>query len=232
MSLRLWAPRSILARFALAAALCVPAAAVLVPSDASASVSIAVGFDMLVKDADAVAVITPVDNQAVWEDGRIYTYTKVKVDQGVAGDVGAGADGWIRTMGGVVGKVGQLVDGEPVFVKDKPSLIFLRKFKAGGVYEVSARAQGQYPVAIDDATKTKKVLRSSAVGMLLPPKNPATAAAGPPVAGAAQTQSAGVSQAATVRLAQDVMHDKPLEEVAREIAASWKRLHPAPVPAK
>lgn len=234
----MWSLRSsfafIGARILLAGALSLPAAAVLVPSDAAASVSIAVGFDSLVKDADAVAVITPVENQSIWEDGRIYTYTKVKVDQGVAGDIGAGADGWIRTMGGVVGKIGQLVDGEPVFVNNKPSLLFLRKFKAGGVYEVSARAQGQYPVTIDEATKTKKVLRSSAVGMLLPPKNQAAQAAdvkvGPPIAGSVQTQStqgANVSDA-KVRLAQDVMHDKPLEEVTREIATSWKRLHPAP----
>ena len=97
-----------MARVLLAGALCLPAgaAAVLVPSDAAASVSIAVGFEMLVKDADAVAVITPAESQSIWEDGRIYTYTKVKVDQGVAGDVGPGADGWVRTMGGVVGKIG------------------------------------------------------------------------------------------------------------------------------
>jgi hypothetical protein len=195
-------------------------------------VSIAVAFDNLVKDADVVAVITPGEHQSIWEDGRIYTYTKVKVDQGVAGDVGAGADGWVRTMGGVVGKVGQLVDGEPVFVDSKPSLLFLRKFKEGGVFEVSARAQGQYPIAVDESTKTKKLLRSSAVGMLLPPKVDSVNV----VAGAAQTQSvntvAGVTAETKVRLAQDVMHDKPLEQVTREIVTTWKRLHPPPAPTK
>lgn len=226
-----------MARVLFLGALSVPAAAaVLVPSDASASVSIAIGFDNLVKDADDVAVITPGEHTSVWEDGRIYTYTKVHVDQGVAGDLGPGADGWVRTMGGVVGKIGQLVDGEPVFVKDQPSLLFLRKFKAGGVFEVSARAQGQYPVTIDPATKQKRILRSTAVGLLLPPKkpNPVTATQTGTVSSALQTQSTQSQSVNTkqltepIRLAQDLMHDKPLDEMTREIASAWKRLHPAP----
>jgi len=219
--------RTVLARALVGCALCLPTAAVLVPTDASASVSIAVAFDNLVKDADAVAVITPGEHTSVWEDGRIYTYTKVHVDQGVAGDIGAGADGWVRTMGGVVGKVGQLVDGEPVFAKDKSSLLF----KEGGVYEVSARAQGQYPVTIDEVSKRKKLIRSTAVGMLLPPKAPQPATLGPPVAGSVKTESASgapLTEAAKIRLAQEVIHDRPLDEVAREIAAAYKRLHPAP----
>jgi hypothetical protein len=148
-----------------------PLAAATVSSDANASVMIAVPFDSLVKDADAVAIIAPQESKSVWEDGRIYTYTRVKVEQGVAGDTSsAGGDVWIRTMGGVVGKIGQLVDGEPVFTVNKPNLLFLRKFKAGGTWEVSARAQGQYPVVVDELSKKRRIIRSANVGMLLPPK--------------------------------------------------------------
>src|SRR5687767_3847324 len=101
-------------------ALALAAASGSAATDAGASVSIAVPFEALVKDADAVTVSSPLDAKSVWEDGRIYTYTKVKVEQGVAGDLPAGAETWIRTMGGVVGKIGQLVDGEPVFSAGKP----------------------------------------------------------------------------------------------------------------
>jgi hypothetical protein len=213
--------------------------ATLVPSDAQASVSIAVPFDALVKDADQVAVITAAESKSVWEEGRIYTYTKVKFDQGVAGDLGAGADGWVRTMGGVVGKIGQLVDGEPVFVTGKTSLVFMRKFKGNDVFEVSARAQGQYPVLVDEKSKTRKVMRSSNVGMLLPPKDK--------VANASQVQTqslasgGGGGSSATQqgyptvvgpRLAQDVMHDKALDDVVREVATTWKKLHPPAVMTK
>jgi hypothetical protein len=206
--------------------------ATLVPSDASASVSIAVPFDALVKDADQVAVITAAESKSVWEDGRIFTYTKVKIDQGVAGDLGAGADGWVRTMGGVVGKIGQMVDGEPVFTTGKTSLVFMRKFKGNEVFEVSARAQGQYPVLVDEKSKTRKVMRSSNVGMLLPPKDKVQQANASQVqtqsvpAGGQSATSQGYPTVVGARLAQDVMHDKALDDVVREVATTWKKLHP------
>ena len=208
-----------------------PAAAVLVPSDAQASVSIAVGFDALVKDADSVGVITPMEAKTVWEDGRIYTYTHVKVDQGVAGELGTGAEGWVRTMGGVVGKIGQMVDGEPVLTTNKTSLLFLRKLKTGGTWEVSARAQGQYPILTDDTLKTRKVIRSAAVGVLFPPRaSTETTAVVDPKTQSLTTPAAGTAteQVKAIRLAGEVIHDRPLDEVAREIAATWKKLHPAP----
>jgi hypothetical protein len=205
---------------------------VLVPSDAQASVSIAVGFDALVKDADAVGVVTPVESKTVWEEGRIYTYTRVKVDQGVAGELGTGAEGWIRTMGGVVGKIGQLVDGEPVLTTSKPSLLFMRKFKTSGTWEVSARAQGQYPIVVDDSikdtAKARRVIRSNAVGVLLPPKSPTEAV--PTKSGETTTgPTTGPTAEALpkARLAGEVLHDRPLEDVTREIAAAWKKLHPS-----
>jgi hypothetical protein len=215
-----------------------PALAVFVPTDAHASVSIAVGYEALVKDADAVGVVTPVESKTVWEEGRIVTYTRVKVEQGVAGDLGTGADGWVRTLGGVVGKIGQLVDGEPVFTANKSSLVFLRKFKSSGTWEVSARAQGQYPIVVDDTDKTKpagprRVMRSGATGMLLPPKPASTVTAGPPAPGEVTKTNPNLvtgaaDRVAQIRLAGEVLHDRPLDEATREIAASWKKLHPTP----
>ncbi len=236
-----------LLRSSLLAALLVsaPAAALLVPSDAQASVSIAIGFDALVKDADTVGIVTPQEAKTLWEDGRIYTYTRVKIDQGIAGELGTGTEGWVRTMGGVVGKIGQMVDGEPVLTTNKPALLFLRKLKSGSGWEVSARAQGQYPVLTDSATKTRKVIRSASVGVLFPPTPPA-----PPVPARAnaevtvpnvdpKAQSVATPASTTtngqvkaIRLAGDVIHDRPVDEVAREIATTWKKLHPATAPEK
>ncbi len=208
------------------------ASALAAPSDAGASVSIAVGFDALVKDADAVAVVTPQESRSVWEDGRIYTYTRVKVDQGVAGDLGS--DGWVRTMGGVVGKIGQMVDGEAVLTTGRASLVFVHRFKAAGTWEVSARAQGQFPVVVDDSTKLRKVIRSSAVGVLLPPK-PKVADASVK-AGSVQPQSVTPGPTdvalAKIRLAGEVIPDRPLDDVTREIALAWKKAHASPVPSK
>lgn len=211
-------------------ALVLAAAPVLIaPSDAQASVMIAVPFDSLVKDADAVAVVVPEEAKSVWENGRIYTYTKVRIDQGVAGETGGG-EIWIRTMGGVVGKIGQLVDGEPVLTAQKPALLFMRKFKAGGTWEVSARAQGQYPVVLDEAKKTQRVIRSANVGVLLPPKKAPTQVEGQ-AQGPVAPQSAAPFDVSKIRLATDVLHDRPLDEVKKEIASAWKRVHAQPEPA-
>jgi len=211
------------------------AAGVLVPTDAQASVSIAVAYDALVKDADSVGVVTPQESKSIWEEGRIITYTRVKVDQGVAGELGTGGEGWIRTMGGVVGKIGQLVDGEPVLTTGKPALLFMRKFKQGGTWEVSARAQGQYPVVQDDSNPTspklRKVIRSNAIGVLFPPK-PAAAQPAQPGPVGVTPQGLGptapkTAEAAKVILASEFLHDRPLDDVTRDIASNWKRLHPA-----
>jgi len=215
-----------------------PAAALLVPSDAQASVSIAVGFDALVKDADSVGVVVPQEAKTLWEDGRIYTYTRVKIDQGVAGELGTGAEGWVRTMGGVVGKIGQMVDGEPVLTTNKPALLFLRKLKTGNGWEVSARAQGQYPILINDTTKARKVIRAASVGVLFPPSPPRVntevAAVLDPKTQSLAPSAAGTvtEQVKAIRLAGEVIHDRPLDDVAREIATTWKKLHAAPAPDK
>lgn len=217
--------RFVLSRALFAGALALvglPAAALLIPSDASASVSIAIGYDALVKDADDVVLVTPGDQSSVWEDGRIYTYTKVKVDQPVAGDLPAGGEGFVRTMGGVVGQIGQMVDGEPVFTSGKQSMLFLRKLKVASTFEVSGRAQGQFPVLVNEVTKVKTLQRSGNAGMLLPPKPVSTA----PASGVT-TQSKDFAQTpvAKLRLASEVIHGRVIDDAASEIAASWKKLH-------
>ena len=215
----------------LGAAAAVPASA-LDEREAAASVAIAVGFESLVKDADAVAVIVAQESKSVWEDGRIVTYTRVKVEQGVAGDLGAGSEGWVRTLGGTVGRIGQLVDGEPNLAGGKPSLVFLRKFKAQTTWEVSARAQGQFPVLTDEATKTKKLIRATNVGVLLPPKasSPGATGATPGQVSPQSARSGAPSAEAppTIKLASEVLHDRALDEATREIAATFRRLHAAP----
>lgn len=204
-----------------------PAFGALVPSDAQASVSIAVAYEALVQDADAVAVASPVEQMSVWEDGRIFTYTRVKVETGVAGELPTGGEGWVRTMGGVVGKIGQHVDGEPVLQVGKPALYFLHRWKPG-TYQVSARAQGQFPVVFDEQAKVKKIVRSSGVGVLLPPKPGAQKS----TSGVAPKAVTGVAGQTPVLLAKDVLHERRLDDAMRDIAQLHKKLHPETSTAK
>jgi hypothetical protein len=174
-----------------------------VASDARASVSIAVTWDGLLHESTAAAVVVPVQTQSVWENGRIYTYTRVHVQRPVAGDLAMDAEPWVRTMGGVVGKIGQIVDGEPVLTRGQSSLLFLHP-GPGTVLEVTARGQGQFPV-IKDATASAKLVRNTSAGAVFPPRVAAGAAA--------------------PQLAADLVHGRALDDVARDVAAAWGRTH-------
>jgi hypothetical protein len=179
----------------------------LVSRDVRASVSLAATWESLLHESTAAVVVTPIEARSVWEDGRIYTYTHLNVDRAVAGELATGATPWVRTMGGVVGKIGQIVDGEPVLVPGRASLLFLHPGPVGA-FEVTARGQGQFPVVKGDDKLPARVVRSNAAGAILP--RPASAGA--------------------VRLATEVIHGRPVDDVARDIAADWARTRAPAVP--
>ena len=56
----------------------------------------------------------------------------------------------VRTLGGRVGELGEIVHGEAELTLNETSLVFLTP-DASGVELVTAMAQGQYPVAMDRA---------------------------------------------------------------------------------
>lgn len=194
----------------------VPVVGVLsVAGDARASVSIAATYEGLLAESSGAAIVTPGEQRAVWENGRIYTYTRVSIDRVIAGALKAGEDAWVRTMGGIVGKIGQSVDGEAVLTTGRPSLLFLHAGPVG-TFEVTARAQGQFPVILNDRKETR-LRKSNAVGALVMPR---------PVArtGTIPLASSGLPPPPPV-LAAEVIHDRLLEDVARDVGAAWKRYH-------
>ena len=187
------------------------------PTDARASVSIAILFDELVERASAASVVTPTEQHCVWEDGRIYTYSRVHVDKALAGAIPE--DAWVRTLGGVVGKVGQSVDGEAVLTMGRPSLLFVQPVAAQpGTFEVTARAQGQFALAGGTAASplsAMRFVRAYGVGAVMPP-------------GLDRIARIQKMRAGAVPLAAEVLHDRPVAEATREIQAAWVRLHTTP----
>jgi hypothetical protein len=131
---------------------------------------------------------------------------RVHVDSFVAGELAQDGEAWVRTMGGTVGRVGQIVDGEPVFTVGRPSLVFLHRVAGDptGVFLVTARAQGQFGLYADEQNRLR-VRRSSAVGALVPPLG-----------------AGGIPPGA---LAGDVIHGRVVEDVTRDIATAWSRAH-------
>lgn len=179
---------------------------------AAASVSLPVPWEALLRESTASVIVSSRESTAVWEGGRICTYTHVHVDRAIAGELKTGGDTWVRTLGGVVGEVGEIVDGEPVFSPGRASLVFLRP-SVSGAYDVTARGQGQFPVvAGNDAARSPTLTRSHTVGFLL---NRGALAWSP---------SAGAGPAAPV-LAADMLHGRLVDEAAHDVVSAWAATH-------
>ena len=203
--------------------------AVTFSSRGEASVSIAVSVQGLVKSSTAVAIVTATETRNGYEGSRIFTYTHVKVDRPIAGDLGTGADAWVRSEGGIVDHVGMHVDGEPALAVGKSSLVFLLPAMNNGttavpgLYEVTARGQGQFPVVIDAPTGRARVIKSSSAGVVLKPKTTAMSDTGPTNA---SSTSASLSSP-NLRLAAEALHNREIDDVARDIAHEWATCHAA-----
>ena len=185
--------------------------------DARASVSTAVFFEELVQEASAVALVRPVDRHALWEGDHIVTYTRLRVDRLVAGRLPD--EVWVRTLGGEVGDLAQIVEGQASFALDRPSLVFLRPHvdpttgAPAASFVVAARAQGQFPIVVDPG-HPPRLARAADIGALVPP---------PPAQWS--RASSGLSPGSAPRFARDVLEGRPLDDAAREIAAAWSRVH-------
>jgi hypothetical protein len=123
----------------------------LVSPAAQAGVARAVELGELVRASETVVVGTAVESLSQWEtlgkQRRIVTYSRIRVDQQVAGAPVSG-ELWVRTLGGRVGKIGQIVHGEARLFARRPALLFL-ELHAPGVHRVVALAQGHFPLKAD-----------------------------------------------------------------------------------
>jgi hypothetical protein len=149
------------------------------PPAAEASVAVLISLADLVAASTYVVVATAGEQRSLWEETpsgrRIVTYTRLAVDRSVAGP--AEKELWVRTLGGVVEKIGQAVSGEARLAPGARSLLFLARTDAGLV--VTARAQGHYPVIEPEMTSeaTSPHLGGSPdAGMLLPRRGPTMSA--------------------------------------------------------
>lgn len=164
-------------------------------------------MDALVEESSAACVVSPIESKSVWENGRIATYTRAHVDRVLVGS--AASEVWVKTLGGVVGDVGQNVDGEAVLRPGRQSVVFLSTFE--GSLVVTARGQGQFPLVDGHLRK------NAWAGALLAPN--------PTVLGRIRART-GEAEAASP--AADVLDGKTIDEAAPHIAAAWARTHAHP----
>ncbi|MBM4377125.1 MAG: hypothetical protein FJ095_18755 [Deltaproteobacteria bacterium] len=140
-----------------------PEVAPFAPARADAAVSIAYSLERLVGDSARVSVVRALERRSEWAvvggSRRIVTYTRLRTLESVIGD--GNGDVWVRTLGGVVERIGQQVSGEAAFELDQKSLVFLTR-TVDGVWAVTGMGQGHFPVrAVKDGERTIERLASS-----------------------------------------------------------------------
>lgn len=122
-------------------------------SGASATTARAVSLEDLVQRSTRIARATALDSFARSEEiggtRHIVTYSRLRIDEPIHGP-SADSETLVRTLGGRVGDLGEIVHGEAELALHETSLVFLM-VDPNGVELVTAMAQGHYPVAIDGA---------------------------------------------------------------------------------
>lgn len=162
-------PLSLLAR---------PGEGTIAPREAHAAVSILMSMNELLASSTYVVVGTAGDRYSVWEDlpggRRIVTYTRVKLERSLVGS--PGSEVLVRTLGGVVGSIGQAVAGDAKIASGERALLFLTKnASTGGALVVAGLAQGHFPITVDAKGRTA-LTASPDAGTLVPRTGPVISA--------------------------------------------------------
>jgi hypothetical protein len=127
------------------------------PRVSHATTARAVSLADLIARSTRVLQATPLEGNARFEDvggtRHIVTYTRLRVDELISGAPNE-PEILVRTLGGHVDKLGEIVHGEAQLIPNEACVVFLRA-NADGIDEVTEMAQGHYPLSSD----TSGVLR-------------------------------------------------------------------------
>lgn len=140
------------------------------PRSAEATLVRAVTLTELVSMSKHAVVATAGTPSSRWETigdrERIVTYMKVRVEHVLDG-TSPGSEILVRTLGGRVGDIGQLVPGEAPLRPNTTSALFLEPV-ATDVFGVTAMAQGHYPLQADTAGTRRLVAHRLSFAKLAP----------------------------------------------------------------
>jgi hypothetical protein len=106
----------------------------------------------MVEESDVAVVGEVVDLTVAQEGGNIYTTAKIEVDQYLKG--AAGPYVFIKSMGGSMGNITQVVDGGPQFQIGQEAVYFLHQ--RGDHFITFGLSYGVLPVVEEDGRKVVK----------------------------------------------------------------------------
>lgn len=128
----------------------------------------ALSLNELVTRSDAVVVAEPTRWSSQWVtlagQRRMVTDTRLRISRRVFGVATTVNEITVRTLGGRIGDLGQLVHGEASFGRGQAALVFLRRLGETR-YRVTGMAQGHFPLGAD--AKGTVRLRPAPNGALL-----------------------------------------------------------------
>lgn len=126
--------------------------------EACASLTREISLGELLARSEHALIATPLDAQSDWVvlggKRRIVTDVRVRVEELLARRAPAQNELFVRVLGGSVGQVGQLVEGEVRLLPGAPCTLFLTAAAPTLTY-VTGRTQGHYPLVAD----AEKLLR-------------------------------------------------------------------------
>lgn len=127
----------------------------------TATTARAVSLQDLVLKSARVVRSTPLESfarsESIGGTPHIVTYSRLRVDEAIQGDAPEN-EILVRTLGGTLGGVGEIVHGEAELALNESCIVFLRT-DSQGVELVTAMAQGHYPLTLDPGGSTR--LRAS-----------------------------------------------------------------------
>lgn len=127
-------------------------AALTLSGHAHASLAEAVDFESLVRASHHIVFGTPVEASSKWEAiggrKRIVTYSRLLIAEALGAVDPGETELIVRTLGGQVGEIGQVVHGEAALALNQPSVLFIGRAKNQPLY-VQAMSQGEYPTTGD-----------------------------------------------------------------------------------
>jgi hypothetical protein len=125
------------------------AAAGVFSETASATVVRALSLPALVQSSRRILVVTALGAESHFEDlgrrRRIVTDTRVRVEEKLAKSESTDSELLVRTLGGAVGSLGELVHGQAQLLLGEPCVAFLLQ-GPDGLHYMNGMAQGHYPV--------------------------------------------------------------------------------------
>jgi hypothetical protein len=118
---------------------------------ARAALAVPASVEELARASEAVVRGKVASARAHWSSDGLRIFTTVEVEVAATWRGAAPARVQVRVPGGVVGDLGQRVDGMATFAEGEEVVVFLARPGAAGPYQVAGVAQGKFVVAAGQA---------------------------------------------------------------------------------